>query len=77
MELHPVAALRMLLAVGPWAFPLVGKGRSAVSINMEFCPAGFANGLICELGQQPDPFPCYLTPMRSSVYCGPRFCVRG
>lgn len=77
MELHPVAALRMLLAVGPWAFPSVGKGRSAMSIDMEFGPAGFSNGLIYELGQQPDPFPCYLTLMCSSVHCGPRFCVQG
>lgn len=77
MELLPAAALRMLLAVGPWAFPSVGKVRSAMSIDMEFCPVGFANGLIYELGQQSNPFSCYLTPMRSSVHCGPRFCVRG
>lgn len=50
MELHPVAALRMLLAVGLWAFPSVGKGLSAMSIDVEFRPTGFSSGLLYELG---------------------------
>lgn len=35
-ELHPVASLWMLLDVGPWAFPSVGKGWSVMSMTQGF-----------------------------------------